>query len=161
MLSNIKANVKRSTDNSLNGLQEQRLNELNEKLSRLNKLPQREVEEKHDLQNAIIRLLENDIKEFKLFILKKYNFYIEFSLQADEIIHMKFTPFKEFKEYFELDAFQMRTLEHIGFSVNEDMVFIDFDLKNNSVNSLLILVSRIFFEVFYSHRREIFELVIY
>lgn len=158
---NIKASIKRSFDDSTHDFLEQRLNELNEKLSRLEELPVKEVEEKHDVENAIILVLENDIKKFKLFILKKFNFYMEFSLHADDIIHMKFTPFKELNEYFELDAYEIKALQHLGFRMSEDVLFIDFDMKNDSIKSIKVLLSRIFFEVFHWSRRKIFELVIY
>jgi len=41
-------------------------------------LPQKEVEEKYDFENAIIRLLENNIQGFRLYILRRFNFYIDF-----------------------------------------------------------------------------------
>ena len=111
-------------------------------------MPQKEVEEKYDFENAIIRLLENNIQGFRLYILRRFNFYIEFSLQATDVIHIEFTPFKNFDERFEFNTFEKTTLQHLGFILAGELLFIDFDLKENSIQSMKILLSRIFLKSF-------------
>ncbi len=137
-----------------------RSRELNVKLSALNKMPVVEVEEKNDLENAIIRLLEKDIKRFKLFILRTKNFYMDFSLQRQDIVRIEFTPFKNFYEYFSISDFEIQALQRIGFMLNQDRLYINFDLTNQSTQAIKIFLSRIFFEVFYWHSRKGFELEI-
>ena len=165
MISNIESIKK--TDNDFISYREKQLQELNAKLSILNEMPIIEIEEKYDIENAIIQLLEKQINGFKLFILKEANLYLDFTLTEIDIVHIEFTPFKAlFNEYLFSDLLgdsEIESLHKNGFKLNDDqnVFYINFNLQNQSTQLLEIFLSRIFFEILHWHSRKNFELVIY
>jgi hypothetical protein len=133
---------------------------MNTTLAKLKELPIIEVEEKHDLENATIQLLENKIKGFKL-ISKQLAFYINFSLRNRDVIQIKFTPFNDSADYSFFDGSQIKRLQKLGFNLNYNTLYTNVDVHNQSTQVINILLSRIFFEIFYWHRWKLLELVIY
>jgi hypothetical protein len=161
-ISNIQSHKKRFNNDFTSSFDEERLKKLNLKLSILNEQPVIEVEQKYDVENAIIQLLEKKINSFKLFILKTYNLYLYFTLIEPGIVHIEFTPFKNFIDDYSLNESKIELLVKRGFNLSYDqsILYIDFDLRDQTIQSLKKFLSRIFFEDFYWHLEKNSELVI-
>jgi hypothetical protein len=171
-ISNIEFLKKSKKDQFKLRFAEKRLQELNEKLDALNRETITEIEEKYDIENAIIRLLEKEINGFKIFILKGFNLYLDFTLIETEIIHISFTPLsKIFSErtleqyalnYFINDT-DIKSLKRNGFKLSDDenLLYINFDLKNKSTQFLISFLSFVFYKILNSHSAKVLELKIY
>lgn len=149
VLSNIKL-VKNKNDLD-SSLIEKELESLQTKLSILNEKSIIEVAEKHDIENAIIYLLERKINGFKIFILKRDNLYLDFTLAAADVVHIKFTPFNLLNGEYSFDNFfedsTIETLKRNGFKLNgnANILYIDYHLKNKSTQVLMVFLSQLFF----------------
>lgn len=141
---------------------EKEIKEMTAKLSLLNEKPIIEVEEKHDIENAIIYLLERKINGFKLFMSKRYNSYLDFTLAAADVVHIEFTPFDELYEEYSVDS-EKEILKHHGFKLNgnANILYIDFDLKDISTKILMIFLSQLFFGTLRYHIEKKLKLSIY
>ena len=109
-LSNVESSTKEPDHPLFKEFREKEIKELTDKLSSLNEKPIIEVEEKHDIENAIIYLLEKKISGFKLFISKRYNLYLDFTLAATDVVHIEFTPLDTLYEKYFFDSFFKKCL---------------------------------------------------
>lgn len=164
ILSNIE--FARSKNNIDSSFIESKIKNVQAELSRLNELPVFEVEEKHDIESAIINLLERKVAGFKLFILPEENLYLDFSLSASDTVHIEFTPFNALNKYSFHDLVhnsEIESLHHNGFKLSEDgnIIYLDFSLIECSTRSLMIFLSKLFLEILHRQFRETFKLLIY
>lgn len=145
---------------------EREIKNLQTKLSQLNELAGFEVEEKYDIENAIIYLLEEKINGFKLIILKKGNLYLDFSFPGEDTIHIQFTPFNKLAEYAFTDLLHSSEIELLylnGFTLSEDrnVMYIDFCLEGSSTQRLTIFLAKLFFDILSFQQTKFFELLTY
>lgn len=167
ILSNLRSAIKYADHPLLKALREKEINELTAKLSLLNEKPIIEVEEKHNIENAIIQLVEEKINGFKFFISKRDNLYLDFTLAEADVIHIGFTPFNllhgeySFNNFFEDSKIEILKRNGFKLSDNANILYIDFDLKDRSTQTLVIFLSKLFLKPSYGYAKENFELSIY
>jgi len=166
-ISNIQFRKKKPDINFVSTSYEEILQQLNARLDKLNQLPVVAIEEKHDIENAIIRLLEKEINGFKISILKQWNVYLNFTLIEANTIHMEFTPFNTLSNNYSFGNLfhdsEIEALKRYGFRLNEDhnVFYINFNLEGNSTQLLIEFLLRIFYEILNGHSGKILELLIY
>ena len=109
-----------------------------------------------------INLLERKINGFKLFMLKRDNLYLDFTLAATEVVHIEFTPFNKLNGEYSPDS-ETEILKQHGFKLNDNanILYMGFDLKDRSTRTLMTFLSQLFLKPFYSYTRKNFELSIY
>lgn len=165
LISNIMSIKEECNDKSMANFCEKTLKEFKTKLSALNEIPLVEPEEKHDIENSIIRLAEKNINGFQL-ILKEADLFLDFTLAQPDVIRIELTPFNALhKSSFDslFHDSEIKSLKKNGFKLsdNQNNFYINFNLKNQSTRSLNIFLAYVFFEILHWHSRKNSELLIY